>query len=115
MVEAALLRYLAVAHFGRGRGDWKQGDAPKHWRSLVQEALAPQRGAWTAQWQQRGQTDNAPPAVLVPTEMQPLLRQATLAVLARLYPNAIAPAPTVTVAVPPVASAEGEAMTRTPG
>ena len=22
MTEAALLRYLAVAHFGRGRGDW---------------------------------------------------------------------------------------------
>ena len=32
MVEAALLRYLAVAHFGRGRGDWAQGESPPHWK-----------------------------------------------------------------------------------
>ena len=33
----ALLRYLAVAHFGRGRGDWVTGEYPPHWRSLVDE------------------------------------------------------------------------------
>jgi 50S ribosome-binding GTPase/Domain of unknown function (DUF3482) len=53
MVEAALLRYLAVAHFGRGRGQWQQGEAPPHWRAVVQDALAPQRGAWAALWQRR--------------------------------------------------------------
>lgn len=41
--EAALLRYLAVAHFGRGRGDWAAGEAPPHWRTLVADTLAPQR------------------------------------------------------------------------
>ena len=45
MVEAALLRYLAVAHFGRGRGDWAQGEAPPHWPAVSPAALAPQRRA----------------------------------------------------------------------
>ena len=34
MVEAALLRLLAVEHFGRGRGDWVQGEAPPHWAGV---------------------------------------------------------------------------------
>ena len=32
---AALLRYLAIAHFGRGRGDWVQGEYPPHWQQLA--------------------------------------------------------------------------------
>ena len=43
IVEAALLRYLAVAHFGRGRGDWAEGESPAHWKEEVAAALAPQR------------------------------------------------------------------------
>jgi hypothetical protein len=35
IVEAALLRYLAVAHFGRGRGDWAEGESPAHWKDGV--------------------------------------------------------------------------------
>ena len=38
-VDAALLRYLAVAHCGRGRGHWAQGEAPPHWREVVAAAL----------------------------------------------------------------------------
>ncbi len=38
--QALLLRYLAVAHFGRGRGDWVQGEAPAHWLALVVQASA---------------------------------------------------------------------------
>ena len=46
--QAALLRYLAVAHFGRGRGDWAQGESPPHWREVVQRSLAAQREALAA-------------------------------------------------------------------
>ncbi|MEO5844567.1 MAG: DUF3482 domain-containing protein, partial [Caldimonas sp.] len=35
MVEAGVLRLLAVEHFGRGRGDWVQGEAPPHWVGVV--------------------------------------------------------------------------------
>ncbi|HSM21362.1 MAG TPA: GTPase domain-containing protein, partial [Rubrivivax sp.] len=50
LVEAALLRYLAVAHFGRGRGEWVQGEAPPHWAATVAEVLAAQREALAALW-----------------------------------------------------------------
>lgn len=33
-VDAVLL-YLAISHFGRGRGDWIQQECPKHWRVNV--------------------------------------------------------------------------------
>lgn len=58
MVEAALLRYLTVAHFGRGRGDWTQGESPPHWKELVGQALAPQRAALAALW--AGRSEAAP-------------------------------------------------------
>ena len=35
----ALLLYLAVAHFGRGRGDWAEGECPEFWRTLLSKAL----------------------------------------------------------------------------
>lgn len=50
LAEAALLRYLAVAHFGRGRGDWVGGEAPPHWPPAVQRALQPQLPALVAAW-----------------------------------------------------------------
>ncbi|MEP6546360.1 MAG: DUF3482 domain-containing protein [Gammaproteobacteria bacterium] len=36
---AALMRYLVVAHFGRGRGDFVTGLAPAHWQETVNEAV----------------------------------------------------------------------------
>lgn len=82
-VEAALLRYLAVAHFGRGRGDWAAGEAPPHWRALVAEALAPRRTTFESAW-----TAADPAAAL-----QPLLAATTRALLERLYPAAHNPWP----------------------
>jgi 50S ribosome-binding GTPase/Domain of unknown function (DUF3482) len=57
--EAALLRYLAVAHFGRGRGEWAQGEAPAHWGQTVARALAPQREAMAAAWHAQRQVQAA--------------------------------------------------------
>jgi hypothetical protein len=34
-----LLLYLAVAHFGRGRGEWSRSEHPEHWRSMVQQVI----------------------------------------------------------------------------
>jgi hypothetical protein len=55
MLDAALLRYLAVAHFGRGRGEWSQGEAPPHWREVVRSALEPHRDALAALWRERAE------------------------------------------------------------
>lgn len=88
MVEAALLRYLAVAHFGRGRGEWAQGEAPPHWQAVVAEALLPHRDALQALWQRRSrQFDDAGEAALLATLLQPALAAAATAVLQRLYPD----------------------------
>jgi Domain of unknown function (DUF3482)/50S ribosome-binding GTPase len=93
MVASALLRYLAVAHFGRGRGEWQQADAPAHWRSVVQTVLGPQSSAWAGVWQLRAQRDEATPESVMPAvqaALQPLLRQAALDTLERLYPGSLA-------------------------
>ena len=37
---AALIRYLAVAHFGRGRGDFAASDPAPRWQAVVAAALA---------------------------------------------------------------------------
>ncbi|MFZ2648593.1 MAG: DUF3482 domain-containing protein, partial [Burkholderiaceae bacterium] len=87
MVDAALLRYLAVAHFGRGRGEWSQGEAPPHWAEVVAAALAPQRSAFAAVWAGRGEhaLDEAAIEVLARALKPPLL-QATRDALSQLYP-----------------------------
>lgn len=35
----ALMLYLAVAHFGRGRGEWSDSESPKHWRELINNSI----------------------------------------------------------------------------
>jgi hypothetical protein len=40
-----LVRYLAVAHFGRGAGSYLARAAPAAWRPLAERALAPRRAA----------------------------------------------------------------------
>jgi Domain of unknown function (DUF3482) len=89
LVESALLRYLAVAHFGRGRGQWAEGEAPAHWRGVVAAALAPQQAALAALWKGRStQFDNGDEAQRLAAALQPVLRAALQDTLERLYPGA---------------------------
>ncbi len=88
-VASALLRYLAVAHFGRGRGEWRAGEPPAHWRDAVQAVLTPQAPAWAALWAGRSRRwDNAGEAQALARAAQPLLAAAARALLQRLYPQA---------------------------
>jgi hypothetical protein len=88
-VQAALLRYLAVAHFGRGRGDWVQGEAPPHWPQAVADALQPLQSDFTALWAGRSRRfDNAGEAAPLAQQLQPLLTQAARRLLQGLYPGA---------------------------
>ncbi len=89
LVQATLLRYLAVAHFGRGRGQWVQGEAPGHWVSVVDDVLAGERQALAAIWAQRSTSfDNAEDAQRIGTALAPVLARAAQAALERLYPGA---------------------------
>ncbi|MFO1329657.1 MAG: GTPase domain-containing protein [Rubrivivax sp.] len=75
LAEGALLRYLAVAHFGRGRGQWRDGEAPPHWRDAVTQALQPEAEALAA-------------AAGDAAAWQVLLARAATRALDRLYPGA---------------------------
>lgn len=87
--EAALVRYLAVAHFGRGRGDWVLSEAPPHWPATVAAALAPQHEALTALWRSRStRFENPGELERLAKDLQPLLREAAERALVRLYPGA---------------------------
>jgi hypothetical protein len=39
LAPAAVLRYLAVAHYGRGRGEWTAIEHPAFWRDAVRAAI----------------------------------------------------------------------------
>jgi len=93
VVDAALLRYLAVAHFGRGRGDWTRAASPAHWKDVVDAALAPHRPALAAAWAGReiGAGDAAanPAAVdALAARIEPIVRDAGWQALRGLYPQA---------------------------
>jgi 50S ribosome-binding GTPase/Domain of unknown function (DUF3482) len=90
IAEAALLRYLAVAHFGRGRGDWAQGEAPPHWKDVVAAALAPYREALDAAWAERelGRDAGAAAMTALADRLEPVVRGAAWSCLRALYPEA---------------------------
>jgi hypothetical protein len=81
LVHAAVLGYLAVAHYGRGRGEWEAAEHPAHWSAAVDDAMASRRDALHALWDRR-QDDEA-----LDREMRDFLAEATASVLARLYPR----------------------------
>jgi hypothetical protein len=89
VVEAQLLRYLAVAHFGRGRGTWSESTAPAHWPAAVHAALEPHREALGLLWRERGgeEPDGATLAQLR-AGLAVVLLEATRATLLPLYPQA---------------------------
>ena len=90
LLEAALLRYLAVAHFGRGRGEWAQGESPPHWRDVIQQSLAPHREALAVIWKERDTRgeSGADGERLIAAALAPILREATVGALHKLYPEA---------------------------
>lgn len=86
LFTSALLRYLAVAHYGRGRGEWRQSEYPPFWKDEVATVVAARRAALSAIWAQRGtEGDPARIADALATE----LRDAALALFERLYPGAL--------------------------
>jgi hypothetical protein len=79
--RGALLRYLAVAHFGRGRGEWVEGEAPPHWLPLVDKAIAARQAALDVAWRTAGEGDLA-------ARLEAELTDAARELLVRLYPEA---------------------------
>jgi hypothetical protein len=93
LVRSAVLRYLAVAHFGRGRGKWVEGESPAWWKDEVTAVVERQQPRLHAIWDALagagavpggpGPGDETAP---VP-ELEAVLAEATAEVLGRLYPG----------------------------
>jgi hypothetical protein len=81
MVEAALLRYLAVAHYGRGAAD-ASGELRPYWKSEVVAAVEARKAMLTPVWTAaRTQPDAGRLALALARELETLARQ----VLAALH------------------------------
>jgi hypothetical protein len=86
LVPAAVLRYLAVAHYGRGRGEWAASEYPAFWRDTVLAAI--EREAGVARVVALRGTDDCDVDALA-KQWQRKLTQICLAVLSDLYPDAL--------------------------
>ena len=80
----ALLRYLAVAHYGRGRGDWTEGEAPAHWMPLADEAVRAREPALLAAWRM---AEEGASAADIAARLDTELTGASGEILGRLYPE----------------------------
>ncbi|MFN0183842.1 MAG: hypothetical protein ACKVQR_08500 [Aquabacterium sp.] len=87
VAQAALLRYLAVAHFGRGRGDWQDAEAPAHWPGVVAAALVPRGDALIAALGRAPDTDAAGQPDAAAAAVERLLTDTMDEVFALLYPG----------------------------
>lgn len=85
LVTQSLLRYLAVAHYGRGRGSFVEGASPAFWGPRVEDAVAARKLQLTRILGQRGPDCDAQ---RLAAGLAPFLRDAMLAVLGELYPDA---------------------------
>ena len=83
-VVAAITRYLAVAHFGRGRGEYAQDEYPGHWRAAVEAAVESRRPRLEEAWSiaTRGSTSGD-----VERRLTPLVSEIADEVLRVLYPG----------------------------
>lgn len=85
LVRSSLLRYLAVAHFGRGRGRWKQSEYPPFWQEEVAAEVSPHRSALKRIWERAA---SEPDVAARRAEIEPVMAKATRSVLCRLWPEA---------------------------
>ena len=51
LLVGSVLRYLAVAHFGRGRGNFVEGEAPAFWQAEVEAAVSLHGAALDGLWE----------------------------------------------------------------
>lgn len=84
-VRLAMLTYLAVAHFGRGRGEWQQSAEPAHWNQVVGTVLEEHGEGVDRLWTEGVQKGALPDALS--KSAQPLVSDCLSCVLTRLYPD----------------------------
>ena len=88
IMESAILRYLAVAHFGRGRGEWTESEHPKVWKEIVASVVTAANADLCSAIGKRGTS-----SPVSECELRAHLTETTTQALRRLYPDTILPVP----------------------
>ena len=83
-VKLALLSYLAVAHFGRGRGAWRRDPRPEHWQREIHELVESEAHITDAAW--KGASHIHVGVTTLNEEMEAMMREFGRIILMRLYP-----------------------------
>ncbi len=85
LLVGAVLRYLAVAHFGRGRGNFVESEAPAFWQAAVERHASAHAQALARAWElaRAGAGDEATALI------EGVATEVTTATLAQLYPRSI--------------------------
>lgn len=86
-VQFSLLCYLAVAHFGRGRGAWEDSEHPAHWREVVAQAAEPEKARLEEAWKRAGDGKNPPTRAEIESELQGIVTACCAGILRQLYPE----------------------------
>jgi hypothetical protein len=76
LCRQVLLRYLAVAHFGRGRGPYRDLDRPARWSETVERALAVHEASLREIWEsaERGTRKTGPLTKILDSALRGVLR-----------------------------------------
>jgi GTPase SAR1 family protein len=97
LTREALLRYLIVAHHGRGRGDYTDVDYPVHWAADVDAELERHRETLHEAWRVAGRERRDSPEP-VAEHLRLVLRDMLRDVLRQRYPGATVLAERATMA-----------------
>jgi len=84
LVISALMRYLAVAHFGRGRGAWRESEYPAFWLEAVTQAVSDRKVPLAKIWTLR---DADCTHERIGAALKPELEEIARALLKRFHPK----------------------------
>jgi len=88
-VKSILMLYLAVSHFGRGRGSWRDPvNNPARWKEIIDTAMAAGSADWHALWKKGGIASDQ--ESLAKGKLRKLVRHLLETVFRELYPDSAA-------------------------
>jgi hypothetical protein len=80
----SVMLYLAIAHFGRGQGEWRRKDDPEHWNKAVGDSVNRYQDRLQQLWIR---TAGGPETQQIKHECTIALKLVLVEVLERLYPE----------------------------
>ncbi|MGB4069903.1 MAG: hypothetical protein WBK08_17885, partial [Nitrospira sp.] len=87
LVQDVIIRYLAIAHFGRGQGQYvADPEDPRFWIDKVKNLVAGQRVTLHEQWARLREQELMPRTDKKPKQLAVLLTSVTLELLWSTYP-----------------------------